>query len=101
MNFKQITLIKTAAFSALILFTTTAMAHDGKKRGHRGPPPQAIEACANGAVDQACEFAGRSGDAVSGTCVVPRRDDSGALACKPSGDHKKGSRGRAESEDNS
>ena len=98
---KQITLMKIAVFSASILLATNALAGEGKKHGHRGPPAQAIEACADSSVDQACEFVGRQGDTVSGTCFVPPRGDSETLACKPTGGHPKHHKDRSESKDES
>lgn len=58
---------------------------DGDNKKHRGPPPEAIEACSGFNEGDVCQFTGRRGDA-SGVCVVPPKDDS-VLACKPK-DHK-------------
>ncbi len=49
------------------------------KKARRGPPPQAVDACADLAVDDTCSFEHR-GQEVEGTCAVGRRDE---LACKP------------------
>jgi len=53
----------------------------GEGRGERGAPPEAIQACADLAIDDACEFEGRRGS-VSGSCVIPSEDEE-ILACKP------------------
>ena len=63
---------------------------DGRER--RGPPPEALEACASLNLDQACSFTSPHGE-VSGTCIVPKNDDS-ALACKP----ERGGKGRERGE---
>ena len=41
------------------------------KRGRRGPPPGALEACADAAAGAECSFDGRRGN-VEGTCLEPR-----------------------------
>ena len=48
--------------------------------GHRRPPQEAIEACANKKADDACSFEGRDGP-VEGRCFSP--DDARPLACRP------------------
>ena len=58
----------------------------------RGPPPEALEACADQTEGAACSFSGRRGD-VTGSCMVsPKGEDE--LACAPEGgppggDHEK------------
>ncbi|MCB1703637.1 MAG: hypothetical protein KDI17_02190 [Halioglobus sp.] len=49
----------------------------------RGPPPEAIEACADQSEGAACSFSGRRGD-VTGTCITLPQEDEG-LACAPEG----------------
>lgn len=56
------------------------------KKGHRGPPPAAIEACDGLAVDQACEFVSPRGDSLSGVCGASPRNEDAPLACRP--DHR-------------
>jgi len=54
------------------------------RRGHRrGPPQQAIEACADASAGDECTFDNRRGDAMSGNCVDRPRADG--LACRPEG----------------
>ncbi|MEM7358526.1 MAG: hypothetical protein AAF431_05495 [Pseudomonadota bacterium] len=70
---------------ALILSINPAAAGDGggyKKEGRRGPPPEAIEACAGLQAEAACEFITPRGHEISGTCFVPPREGA-ELACKP------------------
>lgn len=50
---------------------------------HRGPPPEAVTACASLAANAACSFAGRGGETVKGTCATG--PDGAALACRPEG----------------
>lgn len=57
-------------------------AGEGERGGRRGPPPEALQACAEASQGQACSFAGRQGEAVTGTCEIPRGDE---LVCFPEG----------------
>lgn len=60
-----------------------------------GPPPEAIEACAELAESDACSFTGRRGEEVAGSCIVPQQGrqkstdqettGQAALACAPAG----------------
>lgn len=71
-----------AAFLVAVFSATSTTAGSDKKSGkRRGPPPQAIEACAEQEEGSACAFSGRRGD-VSGTCLVPPRGEH-ALVCAP------------------
>lgn len=69
---------------SLLLTSMAAMARppmgeDGP-RGHRGPPPEAIEACAAADEGAACSFSGRFDDTLHGQCKVVRH---GEMACVP------------------
>lgn len=71
-----------AALVVLSIAPSNAQAHEhGKKR--KGPPIEAFDACAQQVEGAICVFPGRNDDQISGTCVVPRRQDSEALVCKP------------------
>jgi hypothetical protein len=95
------TLAFLPVITALMLLASGALAQEsGKKRGHRGPPPEAIEACTGAEVGQVCEFTGGRGEAVSGSCIVPRRGESQTLACKPSGARPEGKSERSEEDNN-
>ena len=61
-----------------------AHAKPGERGGKRGgPPPEALEVCANQTEGAACSFSGRRGD-VEGTCIVlPQGEEQ--LACAPAG----------------
>lgn len=65
---------------SLVLCANSYAAEGGEGKKH-GPPAEAIEACAELAVDQVCEFVSRRGDAISGICSTAPRDE-GTLACK-------------------
>jgi len=72
------------AVSLLLFSTNSVLAKhhgDGEKRGKRGAPQEAIEACADLQIDEACQFEGRRGE-VSGLCITPPEEEQG-LVCKP------------------
>lgn len=76
--------LKSTFVAILAAVANSSMANEGNNnRGHRGPPPEAIEACSNASVDQACQFTGRRGETLSGTCFSVGENDSQGLACKP------------------
>lgn len=62
------------------IISTSVSAQDNKGE-RRGPPPEAVEACANLNVEAACSFSGQRGE-VSGQCMAAPRDAS-SLACMP------------------
>lgn len=51
-------------------------------RGHRGPPPEAIEACDGKSSGEACAFAGRRGEELEGVCGIGRGGGT-QIACRP------------------
>ncbi len=51
-----------------------------RKRGPKGPPEAALEACSAAVDGDPCSFEGRRGNTVDGTCST--RDDK-PLACRP------------------
>ena len=61
-------------------------------KGKRKPPPEAFEVCANQAEDAVCEMQGRRGETLTGTCVVPPREEA-ELVCRPDR-HAKGSKAK-------
>lgn len=75
----------TAAPSATLGVAASASsfgeAPPGRHRGD-GPPAEALEACTDIDVGEACSFTGRRGDSLSGTCTATP-DDSGQVACRP------------------
>ena len=72
---------------ALLVTTITyaADAPEGKQRGERrGPPPkEALAACENNSVGDACSFTSSRHGELSGVCFTPQEDKP--LACKPEG----------------
>jgi 4-amino-4-deoxy-L-arabinose transferase-like glycosyltransferase len=46
-----------------------------------GPPPQALDACANQTQGSACSFAQPNGNTINGSCITPPNTES--LACAP------------------
>lgn len=85
MNATISTLTKTTIVVTSLTLASSVLARPegGGERGKRGAPPEAIEACTDKVLDQACEFNGRRGS-VSGICFAPT-EDSSELACKPEG----------------
>lgn len=80
-NIKSICRFALLTFS-LVLCTNSFAAEGGRSGKKHGPPAEAVDACAGLAVDQACEFASRNGDALTGLCSTPPRGGD-TLACKP------------------
>ena len=82
---KKITRSITLATILVSAFATSmAFAGSDKQSGkRRGPPPEAIEVCAEQTEGDACAFTGRRGD-VTGTCIVRPRGEE-ILACAPEG----------------
>ncbi len=77
----------TAMVLAITLCFSAPSAHaqpDSQRGRHRGPPPEAIAACEGQAENAACQFTGRRGDDIEGTCISPPRQE-GTLACAPEG----------------
>ena len=71
------------ALVCLSLFATVSQVYaDDQRGGRRGPPPQAIEACASLTEGDACSFTGRNDEELTGVCFAPSDRE---LACKPEG----------------
>lgn len=68
---------------ALALGVSTSSAFAQPPGGRGGPPPEAIDACADLSDGDACTFEGRRGDSVIGVCFTPPREEE--LACRPEG----------------
>ncbi|MDA8870047.1 hypothetical protein N9H93_01485 [Rhizobiaceae bacterium] len=60
------------------------------ENGRRGPPKEAIAACAQKTEDMVCSFAGRDSTAIEGTCKAGPRGE--APACMPAGGKPGGER---------
>jgi len=73
-------------FVLLSLVSFNAYAQDAepteRKKGRKGPPPEALVACENLQEGDACSFTSKRRGDVTGVCIVPKKDDS-LLACKP------------------
>ena len=78
-----------------ILFTQSGYTANGANNGHRGPPPEAIDACASQSEGDSCSFAGRDDQQLSGVCFTP--PDRDTLACKPEGHDDRGKGGQGNS----
>ena len=66
-----------------VLTACAANAEPGSERGgRRGPPPEALEACAAQSEGSTCSFSGRNGEELTGSCFAPPQGD-GDLACRP------------------
>lgn len=75
-NFKPAAVI----FYVLTMSTSLSCAEPGPRGG---PPPEAIEACADLSERDVCSFTGRRNDTIEGTCIIPRNKE--VLACAPEG----------------
>jgi len=67
-------------FYVLMMTTSVSCAAPGSRGG---PPPEAIEACAELSIGDSCSFTGRRDDTVEGSCGTPRNEET--LACQPAG----------------
>lgn len=86
----------TALFFASMISASLSYAAGPGDRGRpQGPPPEAIEACADLSKGDDCSFTGRRKDEVKGTCIVMPDDDDEGLACAPEGGPPR-ERGRSE-----
>ena len=75
--------IKSLYALSVVLMLTAQVANAEQQRGGRGKPPQvALDACSNVSEGNACQFEGRRGDSLTGTCTTVK---SGDLACVPEG----------------
>lgn len=75
---------------ALICFMFTAtfsiQASDKPQHGHKGPPQEAFDACADKAQGDSCEVITPEQETLAGTCRTPPRLDS--IVCVPD-NHKR------------
>lgn len=85
------TLLLATIFTAPVLAKPSG---EGEGKGHRRPPKKALEACVGKASGTTCQFAGRQGEQVTGTCWAPKADLP--LACKPSHSPHEGAEGPPE-----
>jgi hypothetical protein len=85
------TRLKGVIFAIITMFFATSLLaqQNGRQRGQRGAPLEALEACKGLSLDQACEFTSPHGS-VSGNCFQPPEDQE-VLACRPS-DHDESGR---------
>ena len=86
---------KLTAFAGVaVLLLTLALASaahaDGDRRGRRGPPAVAIDACESSAEGAACSFVGRHDNELTGTCETIRE----MMVCVPEDFRERRGRGR-------
>ncbi|MEE9303742.1 MAG: hypothetical protein V3U84_08135 [Thiotrichaceae bacterium] len=84
---KRIGTIALPAVCLAIIMASTAIAKpgDGGKGGHPGgPPPEALEACADKSEIEACSFITPRGHEINGTCIIPPHNEA-ELICAPEG----------------
>ena len=75
-------LLTTLYLLTLTVSTSLALAEQPpSKGGHHPPPPEAIDACEGLAKGDPCNFEGRNGEDVEGSCFTPSQDKP--LACRP------------------
>jgi hypothetical protein len=61
---------------------------DQQSGERRGPPPEAIAACADHTEGVSCSFTGHRGE-ITGSCFVPPKDEE-ELVCAPEGGPRRG-----------
>lgn len=84
-----ISALRAESASAADQGTVYAQSAPSSKGEHGGRPPhEALEVCEDVEPQSACEFSGRDGKVVRGTCMSPKAD--GPLACVPKSLPKKG-----------
>jgi hypothetical protein len=69
-------------FGCVALAGAARASDDAPPRPHRGPPPEALQACAGLAEGASCSFTTPSGDELTGTCRSA--PDGSSVACAPS-----------------
>ncbi len=67
----------------LMLTTSSTMAQPSDRDQRRGPPPEAIDACASAQSGDSCSFDGRRGEQLEGSCGVPEQAQEQSLICMP------------------
>lgn len=67
----------------LLLATSSVMAQSSDREQRRGPPPEAIKACASAQSGDSCSFDGRRGEQLEGNCGVPEQAQEQSLICMP------------------
>lgn len=86
----RINLGAPAIFVGFLLTGGAALA-DGPN-GRRGPPPEALEACAALQSGDACVVDTPDGE-LTGSCLAPPNDEDAPLACVPEGAPEPGDQG--------
>jgi hypothetical protein len=76
------------AIGLLLLVATAAEAYGDRDEGRRRPPQVALDACSGADPEASCNFEGRRGDTLNGTCRAIEEE----LACVPD-DHRRRQRG--------
>ena len=84
LSFNSKSKVFATLFFASMVFASQSCAASGDRGRPHGPPPEAIEACAELSEGDACSFTGRRDDDVKGTCIVSPRGDEG-FVCAPEG----------------
>ena len=79
-------IMKAIAISFLSLFVVLFLSsiNANAKPERRGPPSEAIDACANKTEKEACTFISHKGHNIEGNCIVPPRNEA-VLVCAPDG----------------
>ena len=76
--------LASASLLTCLLYTSLSCAAPNDRGRPQGPPPEAIDACANLSEGDSCSFTGRRDDTVEGTCMRPP-EGGDELACAPEG----------------
>lgn len=75
----------------LILFLSIMLSSNAHaERERKGKPPEAAFSACDGLEQEAsCSFNNNQGEAIDGTCMVPRKSQN-TMVCKPNRGQKKG-----------
>ena len=87
-TFKKHSILLLLCASLLAVSSVNAQEERSGKKSRKGPPLEALVACENLSLDNACSFTSKRHGEVEGTCIAPKNGDS-LLACKPSRKPKK------------
>ena len=99
MSFISNNRISLATLLCALTMHSALVSAEPEQGKRRGPPPEALNACADAQEGDSCSFTGRQEKELTGTCIVPPRNRE-ILVCLPEGhrQHKAGQEARQEAQ---